>query len=195
MSNGLTKVIVQHGGWLGKLRSIQEEFVAYRDYDPEVPEGVSTSGKVLPFVKGLYLSAKLIYIIREITRSKYHVNWGHIVHESGIYCSPECDIIIHHPDATLRWNGGVLDFHFVNVKAVVAVISCKSLVRSIDDEYASNCVNLESNQWHPSEKHVLPPISKIFGPRPKPQATRTSGVSRWKMEIFGDTMRSSCWIS
>jgi len=131
----LSNIIVRHGGWLGKLRSIQEEFVAYRDYGPRAPEGADKSGKILPFVKGLYLSAKLIYFIREVVKAKFEVNWGHVVHESGIYCSPECDIILHRPYNTLRWNGGILDFHFVDVKAVVAVISCKSLVRDIDKDY------------------------------------------------------------
>ncbi len=126
----------RYGLWLANLRSIQEEFYAYRDYAPVGPEATRGSGQILPFVRGLYLSAKIIYFIREVLHAKdLNVNWGHIIHETQIYCSPECDIIIHKHKSARVWNGDVLDFHFVDTKHVVAVVSCKSEVNSIDDEY------------------------------------------------------------
>lgn len=127
----------RYGLWLADLRGIQEEFYGYRDYAPVGPDEKRGSGQILPFVRGLYLSARIIYFIRDVLRSKQlHVNWGHIVHESQIYCSPECDIIIHRLPAMKVWDGRVLDFHFVDAKHVLAVVSCKSEVASVDEDYS-----------------------------------------------------------
>ena len=131
----------RYGLWLSHLRGIQEEFLGYRDYAPVGPELKRGSGQILPFVKGLYLSAKIIYFIRDVVHSKQvEVNWGHIIHESQIYCSPECDIIIHRHGSARVWNGDVLDFHFVDSRNVIAVISCKSEVASVDDDYAKKLI-------------------------------------------------------
>lgn len=122
---------------LGKLEAIQSELSKYRDFVPVHSSSKKRgAGQVLPFVRGLYFSAKIIYFIREVLSEKtLEVHWGHILHEKGCYCSPECDIIIHRPGSAANWNGNVLDFHFVDVAKVVSVISCKSIVNSVDKGY------------------------------------------------------------
>lgn len=136
MKAGFTDPGFRYGLWLANLRSVQEEFYAYKDYAPVGPEQTRGSGQILPFVKGLYLAAKIIYFMREVLHAKnLYVSWGHIIHESQIYCSPECDIIIHRHKSLKKWNGDVLDFHFVDTKNVVAVMSCKSEVSAVDEEY------------------------------------------------------------
>jgi len=99
-------------------------------------------GRILPFVRGLRLSAHLIYAIREIlTGTGLTANWGHLIDESGNFCSCECDVIIHHEGHIRRWNGTekpIMDFRFIEQRKAVAVISCKSYLRSgdIDSEYS-----------------------------------------------------------
>jgi hypothetical protein len=98
-------------------------------------------GDILPFVRGLRLSARLIYILRDKLKDhKVEVNWGHIEDDSQRLCSPECDIIIHSGGIAERWNGhnhhSVMDFHFIKREAVKAIISCKSIVSNIDDDFA-----------------------------------------------------------
>ena len=63
------------------------------------------SGRILPFVRGLRLSAHLIYAIRDIlSDSDLEANWGHLLDQKGIYCSPECDVIIHRKGYIRKWN-------------------------------------------------------------------------------------------
>jgi hypothetical protein len=100
-------------------------------------------GRVLPFVRGLRLSAQLIYVIRRIlgTGTGLTANWGHLIDPSENFCSCECDVIIHHTGGEIwQWNGNpnpVMDFRFIRHQDAVAVISCKSYLRSgnIDTEY------------------------------------------------------------
>jgi hypothetical protein len=101
-------------------------------------------GKILPFVRGLRLSALLIYAIREMLEgTSLTANWGHLVDESGNFCSCECDVIIHHEGGHIRrWDGTknpIMDFRFIAQGNTVAVISCKSYLRSgdIDTEYCN----------------------------------------------------------
>jgi hypothetical protein len=94
-------------------------------------------GRILPFVRGLRLSARLIYVIREfLTGTRLTANWGHLVDETGTFCSCECDVIIHRRDAHVRqWNGTsdpVMDFRFIESQGAVTVISCKSYLKSGD---------------------------------------------------------------
>lgn len=99
---------------------------------------------ILPFVSGLRFSANILYIVRKILKgSKLDAVWGHIIDDDNEYniYSNESDIIIHRniPEwEAARWNGDnnykIMDFHFVRKAAVVGVISCKSLVRTIDNE-------------------------------------------------------------
>jgi hypothetical protein len=54
------------------------------------------------------------------------------------YCSRECDVIVHSKGSVQKWNGGehpVMEFKFVEVAKSRAVISCKSVLTSIDEEY------------------------------------------------------------
>jgi len=135
----LTSTGFRDGLRIAKLRRLHAELQAYRDYAPVGPGVKRGSGQVLPFVRGLHLSAQVIYIIRDIVRGRgLDVNWGHIIHDSQVYCSPECDIIIHRNGSVDRWNGDVLDFHFIDLEKVVAVVSCKSCVTGIDGTYGAD---------------------------------------------------------
>jgi len=96
-------------------------------------------GHILGFVKGLRISAKLIYFIRKcLSTAGCSVSWGHIVDASGQACSPECDVIIHAPGHLDKWNEGaapIMEFVFVEALYVKGVVSCKSHLTSIDEEY------------------------------------------------------------
>ena len=108
--------------------------------DLKVLRAAKGSALVLPFVKGLMLSAQLIYILREeLSETTLEVDWGHLLDDNDKSCSPECDIIIHHKGHAGRWDGGderVMDFKFVKQDSAVAVISCKSYAKDVDKEYA-----------------------------------------------------------
>jgi len=100
-------------------------------------------GKILGFVRGLHFSTQLIYAIRELIQQQagLKVDWGHLLDKSEKHCSRECDIIIHNGERN-RWNGHekpIMDFKFVEQENVVAVISCKSYLRSgcIDKQYVT----------------------------------------------------------
>lgn len=99
-------------------------------------------GRIFPFARGLRLSANLIYVIREIlSGTNLTANWGQLLDRRGNYCSCECDVIIHCKGHIGRWNGTnekpIMDFRFIEQQKAVAVISCKSYLRSgdIDTEY------------------------------------------------------------
>jgi len=101
-------------------------------------ESKRQKGRIFPFARGLHLSASLIYLIREILLgTNLEANWGQLLDERGNYCSCECDVIIHHEGYEGRWNGNVMDFRFIKQQKAVAVISCKSYLRSgdVDSEY------------------------------------------------------------
>lgn len=105
-------------------------------------EAQQRRGRVLPFVRGLRLSALLIYEIRRMLQGTHlSANWGHLVDEDGRLCSCECDVIIHGNDGCIeQWDGTsspIMDFCFVAQQSAVLVISCKSYVRpaKIDREY------------------------------------------------------------
>lgn len=95
-------------------------------------------GRILGFVKGLRLSSQIAYLVRKIlSTDPVDVNWGHLVH-NGSSCSPECDIIIHEPGFIQEWNGNgkpIMDFKFVECNKAIAIVSCKSYLRSIDKDY------------------------------------------------------------
>jgi hypothetical protein len=95
-------------------------------------------GDILGFVKGLRLSARLVYFLRNVlSATTLHVSWGHLI-VNNESCSPECDIIIHKPGHIRKWNGNhapVMDFTFVEANAALAVISCKSNLTAIDKQY------------------------------------------------------------
>lgn len=92
-------------------------------------------GGVLAFVRGLRLSAQLIYSIRGVLseRPDLDVNWGHILDDNNTFCSRECDIIIHKKGEIQKWNGRhgcVMDFRFIRKSNAIAIVSCKSYVTS-----------------------------------------------------------------
>lgn len=93
----------------------------------------------MAFVRGLRLSARLVYALRDrLSATGVEVDWGHILDKQTGLCSPECDVIIHEPGYYARWNGTerpVMDFKFIEPQHAVAVISCKSLLRSVDRSY------------------------------------------------------------
>jgi hypothetical protein len=96
-------------------------------------------GDILGFVKGLRLSARVIYFLRErLSQTGLEVNWGHILDNNEQSCSPECDIIIHTKGHVREWNGGrspVMHFKFIKASCVRAVVSCKSYLTDIDRDY------------------------------------------------------------
>lgn len=101
------------------------------------------SGLVLGFVKGLRLSARLIYAIRKnLSTTSLEVDWGHLLDKDGMSLSPECDIIIHKKGYVREWNGNsnpVMNFKFIKSTDTIAVISCKSYAKSIDKPYKAYC--------------------------------------------------------
>jgi hypothetical protein len=107
--------------------------------DLKLLEAAKGSALVLPFVKGLRLSARLVYILRvELSATNLRVDWGQILDNNDKWCSPECDIIVH-KGHTGVWNDTkepVMDFKFVRQECAVAVISCKSYAKDVDKEYA-----------------------------------------------------------
>jgi len=116
-------------------------------------EAIKQKGRILPFVRGLFLSSRLIYIIREIlSGTRLTANWGHILDNEGNFCSCECDVIIHHEGEFKRWNGNerpVMDFRFIEQEQVIAVISCKSHLESghIDKEYCDSMRAFINKIW------------------------------------------------
>lgn len=116
-----------------------------------------SSGRILPFVKGLRFSAKLTYAIREIlVGSNLQADWGHLVDEDGGYVSPECDIIIHQKDCRLAdwWNGegkknGIMDFKFIETEFVKVVISCKSKIETseVEEDYFNKLNEYVDRIW------------------------------------------------
>jgi hypothetical protein len=98
-------------------------------------------GDILGFVRGLRLSARLIYFLRErLSKTDLEVSWGHILDANEQSCSPECDVIVHTKGHVRRWNGSgaeqpVMEFKFIEASCVRSVVSCKSFLTSIDKAY------------------------------------------------------------
>jgi hypothetical protein len=96
-------------------------------------------GDILGFVRGLRLSAKVLYFLRDhLADAGFQVCWGHLLSANEESCSPECDIIIHNQGLIRKWNGSqdpVMNFSFVKASAARAVVSCKSLLTSVDARY------------------------------------------------------------
>ncbi|PQP33267.1 hypothetical protein C6A36_00105 [Desulfobacteraceae bacterium SEEP-SAG10] len=136
-------------GAMGAILST-EDFVSLANklaqwrLDPSIKlmESKKSKGRILGFVKGLRFSAQVAYLIRNIlSPHSIDVNWGHLIDNNGISCSPECDIIIHQPGYIQKWNGSdrpIMDFKFINCKDALGIVSCKSLTRSVDKEYCKD---------------------------------------------------------
>ncbi len=132
---------------LEDFESLSAELKAWRtDEEIRTIEYQKGSGLVLGFVKGLRLSAKLIYAIRKsLSGTSLEVDWGHLLNEDGTSLSPECDVIIHKKGMINRWNGNlnpIMDFKFIKSSEAVAVISCKSEAKSIDKAHKKYCEKL-----------------------------------------------------
>lgn len=133
-----------------KYLSLLTTFSGWRFNNIDLKENKIKVG-ILPYVVGLRFSAQIIYLVRKLIKnSELLVAWGHVVDENGVYVqySNECDIIIYKKETENEldaWNGdetkdGIMNFRFIYKKSVVAVISCKSLIRrsgysSIDKKY------------------------------------------------------------
>src|SRR6266849_10235424 len=123
-----------------QLTGLTAELQRVRTHPPLVKRSDGKyEGGILAFVKGLRLSARVIYFLRErLSSTDLEVNWGHLVDRNEESCSPECDVIIHEKGHLRKWNGGeksVMDFRFVEAGSVRAVVSCKSSLDTIDKAY------------------------------------------------------------
>jgi hypothetical protein len=126
------------------FESLMDELAKWR-LDPDIasmPQGERPLG----FIRGLRLSAQLIYLLRDLlSETDLEVDWGHILSDDEETCSPECDVIIHRPGYVGRWNGHerpVMDVRFVTRHRVLAVVSCKSKLRQLDQREAVYCQKL-----------------------------------------------------
>ena len=133
---------------LDAFYSMKEELLQWRIDEPlRDMERCRERGRILAFVKGLRLSAKLIYLLRTaLSDTGLQVSWGHLLDRDENICSPECDVILHKPGWVERWDGSaepVMDFRFVSCTAAVAVVSCKSLLDSVDDNLKAYCAQMQ----------------------------------------------------
>lgn len=140
-----------------KFRAILGELLTWR-LDPYISNMAKGQGRVLPFVRGLRFSVRLMYIVREHLGNGLRADWGHLLDKDGNQCSKECDIIIHEPPAVARWNGNVtepaMDFRFVKCSKAVVVISCKATVPPIDKEYVKEMRPFCDKVWLFSERCI-----------------------------------------
>lgn len=125
------------------FQGLAAELAGWRQ-DPSITlmDRKRSKGRILGFVKGLRLSARVAYLIRNIlSAGDVEVNWGHLIDDRGKSCSPECDIIIHRRGHFQKWNGSegpIMDFRFIECRNALGIVSCKSLTRSIDKEYCAD---------------------------------------------------------
>lgn len=135
---------------LRKLSRLANELIEWRS-NHEISQIDREGGGVFDFVKGLRLAARLIYILRErLAKHSLEANWGQVMDDNGVYLSPECDIIVHANGHLDRWNGegpseigNIMDFRFIELKHVLAVISCKSYLSSVSERDQKYCARLK----------------------------------------------------
>jgi hypothetical protein len=134
--------LMSFGGTLSieHLMGVAAELQSLRHNPPLVRrEDGKYEGDILGFVRGLRLSAQVVYFLREhLSHTSLEVSWGHILDENEQSCSPECDVIIHSKGFCRQWNGTknpVMEFRFVHAASVRAVVSCKSSLDRIDKDY------------------------------------------------------------
>lgn len=135
---------VSFGASLGieQLVGLAAELQKLRHHPPLVKRADGKyEGDILGFVRGLRLSVRVIYFLRErLSHTDLEVSWGHILDTNEQSCSPECDVIIHTKGHIRKWNGNggdksVMEFKFIDARTVRAVVSCKSLLNTIDKDY------------------------------------------------------------
>lgn len=124
-----------------QLTALTAELQKLRSNPPLVKRSYGKyEGSILGFVKGLRLSARLIYFLRErLSSTALEVNWGHLLDQSEDSCSPECDVIVHTRGHMREWNGSddpIMNFKFIEAGTVRAVVSCKSTIDAIDKKYS-----------------------------------------------------------
>jgi len=122
------------------LTGLTAELQKLRDHRPLVKRSDGKyEGDILGFVRGLRLSARVIYFLRErLSDTNLEVNWGHLVNPNDDSCSPECDVVIHIKGHVRKWNGSdkpIMDFTFIEAAHARAVVSCKSSLGAIDKQY------------------------------------------------------------
>lgn len=126
-----------------QLVGLSRELQLLRHHPPLVKRSDGKyEGDILGFVKGLRLSARVIYFLRErLSSIDLEVSWGHILDKDEKACSPECDVLIHKRGYIRSWNGNkdpIMEFKFVEASSVLAVISCKSKLTAIDKDYPTS---------------------------------------------------------
>lgn len=127
------------------FRGLVGELVPYQ-LNPKT-KAVRPPGEIHRFIRGLRLSVRLIYIIREVALpgSGVRADWGHVLSHDDRFCSRECDIILHRGHCW-RWDGHedpVMDFRFIRRESAISVISCKSFLRSLDQEQKQYCQDMK----------------------------------------------------
>lgn len=126
-----------------QLVGLSHELQLLRHHPPLVKRSDGKyEGDILGFVKGLRLSARVIYFLRErLSSVDLEVSWGHILDKDEKACSRECDVLIHKKGCIRSWNGSkepIMEFKFVEASSVRAVISCKSKLTAIDQDYPTS---------------------------------------------------------
>jgi hypothetical protein len=96
-------------------------------------------GDILGFVRGLRLSARVIYFLRErLSGQDLNVNWAHLLAPNDESCSPECDVVVHSKGEVRKWDGNdhpIMVFAFIEAGNARAIVSCKSKLTTIDKQY------------------------------------------------------------
>ena len=142
MTAGVQTRLDGYGAYLNlaPFHALKAELARYRiDSLIQMLEKKREEGRILAFIRGLRLSAQVIYAVRNtISSAGLQADWGHLLDAQGEYCSPECDVIIHKPGCIAQWNGRkepIMDFKFIDCREAIAVISCKSFTKSVDARY------------------------------------------------------------
>jgi hypothetical protein len=122
-----------------ELSELASELQKLTEYELLSTGGGRYEGQILGFVKGLRISARLIYFLRKcLSTARCEVSWGHVIDRAGQACSPECDVIVHEPGHFEKWNDNkspVMEFVFVEPEFVRGIVSCKSRLIDVDVEY------------------------------------------------------------
>lgn len=133
---------------LGPLCGLSAELVKWRESNEiSAIYQAQSRNRIFDFVKGLRFSAQLIYFIRErLPAHQIAVDWGQLVSEDGTSLSPECDIIIHRNGVFKKWNGDrnnpIMNFAFIKSNSVLAIVSCKSYLRSVGKKHTEYIENI-----------------------------------------------------
>jgi hypothetical protein len=91
------------------LTALAAELLSYRDAPPLTKRSDGKyEGDILGFVKGLRLSAGIIYFFNQKLSShpELEVSWGHLLDEKQLSCSRECDVIIHSRGSAMKMGLG-----------------------------------------------------------------------------------------